>query len=45
VQGKAPAGEEDDRGCPYFMMPADLVKQVVESCRWWEGRGEKGLGA
>ena len=35
VQGKAPAGGEDDRS-PYFMMPADLVKRVVEACRWKE---------
>ena len=28
VQGKAPAGGEDDRGCPYFMVPGDLVKRV-----------------
>ena len=36
VQGKAPAGGEDDRRCPYFMMTADLVKRVVEACRWKE---------
>jgi hypothetical protein len=23
--------------CPYFMMPADLVKRVVEACRWGAG--------
>ena len=22
--------------CQYFMMPADLVKRVVEACRWEE---------
>jgi hypothetical protein len=31
VQGKAPAGGEDARGCPYFMMPADPVNRVVEA--------------
>jgi hypothetical protein len=41
VQGKAPAEGEDDRGCPYFMMPADLVKRVVEACGW---RAERELG-
>jgi hypothetical protein len=30
-------------GCPYFMMPADLVKRVVEACRW-EGEGNAGEG-
>jgi len=45
VQGKAPAGGEDDRGrCPYFMMPADLVKRVVEACRWGAGEEAKGFG-
>jgi hypothetical protein len=24
VQGKAPAGGQDDRGCPYFMIPGQL---------------------
>ena len=36
VQGKAPAGGEDDRRCQYFMMQADLVKRVVEACTWEE---------
>ncbi len=36
VQGKAPAGGEDDRRYQYFMMQADLVKRVVEACRWEE---------
>ena len=44
VQGKAPAEGEDDRGCPYFMMPADLVKRVVEACSWEAGREAKWLG-
>ena len=44
VQGKAPARGEDDRGCPYFMMPGDLLKRVVEACRWGAG-GEAGGSA
>ena len=32
VQGKAPAEGEDYRGCPYFMMPGDLVTRVGEAC-------------
>ena len=43
VQGKAPGGV-DDRGCPYFMMPGDLLKRVVEACRWGAG-GEAGGSA
>jgi hypothetical protein len=45
-QGKAPAGGEDDRGCPYLMMSGDLVKRVVEACcahlhRWGAaGKGQ-----
>ena len=31
---------EKDRGCPYFMMQADLVKRVQEVCRF--GTGEIG---
>ena len=44
MQGKAPAGREDDRGCPYFMMPGDLVKRVVQECRWGAGGEAKGFG-
>jgi hypothetical protein len=44
VQGKAPARGEDDRGCPYFMMPGDLVKRVVEACRWGAGGEAEGFG-
>lgn len=38
VQGKAPAGEEEGRGCAYAEMAGELVKQVVEACRWEAGR-------
>ncbi len=44
VQDKAPAGGEDDGGCPYFMMPGDLVKRVVEACRWGAGGEAEGFG-
>jgi hypothetical protein len=42
TQGKAPAGREEE-GCPYLMMPADLVKRVVEACGW-RAEGELGEG-
>ncbi len=44
LQGKTPERGEDGRLCPYFMMPADLVKRVAEACRW-EGarRAEEGV--
>jgi hypothetical protein len=32
AQGKAPAAGREEEGCPYLMMPADLVKRVVEAC-------------
>ena len=32
-QGKAPAAEREEEGCPYLMMPADLVKE------WWRRAG------
>ena len=38
VQGRAPAGGEEGRGCPYAEMARELVKQVVEACRWKAGR-------
>ncbi len=28
AQGKAPAAGREEEGCPYLMMPADLVKRV-----------------
>jgi hypothetical protein len=31
AQGKAPAARREEEGCPYLMMPADLVKRVVEA--------------
>ena len=31
-------------GCPYFMMPGDLVKRVVEACRWGAGGEAKDFG-
>ena len=33
AQSKAPAARREEEGCPYLMMPADLVKRVVEACR------------
>jgi hypothetical protein len=30
----APAAGREEEGCPYLMMPADLVKRVVEACGW-----------
>ncbi len=41
MQG-AGAGQEEE-GCPYLMMPADLVKRVVEECGW-RAEGEPGEG-
>ena len=43
--GKAAAGGEDDKGCPYrkFMMSGDLVKRVVEACRWGAVGKSKGF--
>ena len=38
---KEPAGGE--KGCLYLMMPADLVKRVVEACGW-RAEGELGEG-
>ena len=35
AQGKAPAAMREEEGCLYLMMPADLVKRVVEACGWW----------
>jgi len=32
AQEKAPAARREEEGCPYLMMPADLVKRVVEAC-------------
>ena len=34
AQGKAPAARREEEGCPYLMMPADLVKRVVEAGGW-----------
>ncbi len=31
VQGKAQAAGREEDGCPYLVMPADLVKQVVKA--------------
>jgi len=33
-----PASSWRPAGCPYFMMPGDLVKRVVEVCRWGEAK-------
>jgi hypothetical protein len=38
--GKAPAARREEECCPYLVMPADLVKRVVEACEWRAG----GLG-
>ena len=43
AQGKAPAAGREEEGCPYLMMPADLVKRVVEACGW-RAEGELGEG-
>jgi hypothetical protein len=43
AQGKAPAAGREEEGCPYLMMPADLVKRVVEVCGW-RAEGELGEG-
>ena len=42
-QGKAPAAGREEEGCPYLMMPAELVKRVVEACGW-RAEGELGEG-
>jgi len=34
AQGKAPLAWRQEEGCPYLMMPADLVKRVVEAGGW-----------
>ena len=33
----------EEEGCPYLMMPADLVKRVVEA-GGWRAEGELGEG-
>jgi hypothetical protein len=38
LQGKA-AGADKNKGCAHVTMPDDLVKRVVETCRWWPGGG------
>lgn len=43
AQGKAPAAMREEEGCLYLMMPADLVKRVVEACGW-RADGELGEG-
>jgi hypothetical protein len=43
AQGKAPAAMREEEGCLYLMMPADLVKRVVEACGW-RAEGELGEG-
>ena len=43
AQGKAPAAGREEEGCPYLMMPADLVKRVVEA-GGWRAEGELGEG-
>ncbi len=43
AQGKAPAAGREEEGCPYPMMPADLVNRVVEVCGW-RTEGELGEG-
>jgi hypothetical protein len=43
AQGKAPAAGREEEGCPYLMMPADLVKRVVQACGW-RAEGELGKG-
>jgi alpha-tubulin suppressor-like RCC1 family protein len=43
AQGKAPAARREEEGCPYLMMPADLVKRVVEA-GGWRAEGELGEG-
>jgi alpha-tubulin suppressor-like RCC1 family protein len=41
--GAGSAAGREEEGCPYLMMPADLVKQVVEACGW-RAEGELGEG-
>jgi alpha-tubulin suppressor-like RCC1 family protein len=43
AQGKAPAAGREQKGCLYLMMPAELVKRVVEACGW-RAEGELGEG-
>jgi hypothetical protein len=43
MQGKVPAAGREEEGCPYLMMPADLVKRLVEACGW-RAEGELGEG-
>jgi hypothetical protein len=43
AQGKAPAAMREEEGCLYLMMPADLVKRVVEA-GGWRAEGELGEG-
>jgi hypothetical protein len=43
AQGKAPAAGREKDVCPDLMMPADLVKRVLESCGW-TAEGELGEG-
>ena len=40
---KGPAAGREEKGCLYLMMPAELVKRVVEACGWRAG-GELGEG-
>ena len=41
--GASSAAGREEEGCPYLMMPADLVKRVVEACGW-SAEGELGEG-
>lgn len=34
----AAAEEGEDKECPYLMMPGELVKRVVDACRWDAGK-------
>ena len=43
AQDKAPSAGPEEEGCPYLMMPADLVKRVLEA--WgWRSEGELRVG-
>ena len=41
--GASSAAGREEEGCPYLMMPADLVKRVVEA-GGWRAEGELGEG-
>ena len=41
--GAGSAVGQEEKGCPYLMMSADLVKRVVGACGW-RADGELGEG-